>query len=83
MSLLSVAGMILERVVENQIEEFFEKNKLFGDFQFGVRRNKSTISELLQLFDTFLEAKERKNEILILLYDLRSAFDTMKSSLPS
>jgi hypothetical protein len=34
-SLLAVAGMILERVVALQIEEFFERNNLLGKFQFG------------------------------------------------
>ena len=69
--------MILEKVVALQIEEFFEKNNLLGKFQFGFRRNKSTISELLTLFDTILEAKEMRKEILINLYDLSAAFDTV------
>ena len=76
-SLLAVAGMVLEKVVALQIEEFFESNGLLGKFQFGFRRNKSTISELLTLFDTLLEAKEMKREILIILYDLSAAFDTV------
>ena len=70
-SLLAVAGMILEKVVALQIEEFFEKNNLLGKFQFGFR--KSTISKLLTLFDTVLEAKEMGKEILIILYDLSAA----------
>ena len=76
-ALLSVAGMILERIVATQIEDFFEKNMLFGSFQYGFRRKKSTISELLTLFDTLLEAKNVKKEILMMLYDLSSAFDTV------
>ena len=76
-ALLCVPGMILERVVALQIEDYFEKNKLFGKFQFGFRRGKSTIFELLKLFDTLLEAKEEKNEIILLLYDLSSEFDTV------
>ena len=39
-SLLCVAGMILEKVVAHQIESFFEDNKLFGSFQFGFRHKK-------------------------------------------
>ena len=76
-SLLSVAGMILEKVVANQIEDYFEKNELLGKFQFGFRKNKSTTSELLTLFDSLLEAKEKRKEIMVLLYDLSSAFDTV------
>ena len=69
--------MVLEKIVANQIEEFFEKNGLLGSFQFGFRKHKSTISELLELFDTLLNAKDLKKEVLVLLYDLSSAFDTV------
>ena len=70
LSLLSVAGMVLERVVAKQIEEYFETNNLRGTFQFGFRKNKSSISELLTLFDSLLERKEIKKEIMVILYDL-------------
>lgn len=76
-SLLPVAGMVLEKIVASQIEEYFEKHMLLGSFQFAFRRSKSTISELLELFDFLLEAKEDNKEILLLLYDLSSAFDTV------
>ena len=74
-SLLSVAGMILEKIIAIQIEEFFEKNNLFGSFQFGFRKDKNTVSELLTLFDSLLDAKRDKKEILLIMYDLSSAFD--------
>ena len=61
LSLLSVAGMVLERVVAKQIEEYFETINLQGTFQFGFKKNKSSISELLTLFDSLLEKKEKKN----------------------
>ena len=76
-ALLMVPSMVLERVVAIQIENFFEENALFGDFQFGFRRGKSTVSELIQLVDTLMEAKLDKKEICLILYDLSSAFDTV------
>ena len=48
-SLLPVSGMILEKVVAVQVERFFEQNSLLGSFQFGFRKHRSTISELIQL----------------------------------
>ena len=69
--------MVLERVVAIQMENFFEDNNLLGDFQFGFRRGKSTVSELIQLMDTLMEAKLDKKEICLILYDLSSAFDTV------
>ena len=80
-ALLSVSGIILEKIVANQIEKFFEDNFLLGSFQYGFRRNRSTISELLNLFDTLLEAKEDRKEILVLLYDLSCAFDSVQHNI--
>ena len=76
-SLLCVAGMVLERVIAIQIEEYFESNNLLGAFQFSFRKHKSTISELLTMFDSLLEGKENRKEIMIVLYDLSAAFDTV------
>ena len=77
LSLLCVAGMILEKVIAIQIEEYFESNNLLGPFQFGFRKYKSSISELLTLFDSLLEGKENRQEIMVILYDLSAAFDTV------
>ena len=41
-SLLPVAGMILEKMVAIQMEEYFEKNNLLGEFQFGFRQHRNT-----------------------------------------
>ena len=80
-ALLCVAGMVLEKVVFNQLEQYFEENNLFQEFQFGFRRQKSTISELLTLFDKLLKAKEEGSEISLLLFDLSAAFDTIDHEL--
>ena len=77
-ALLCVAAMVLEKIVADQIEKYFESNKLLGEFQFGFRKNKSTISELITLFETLNEAKEENKLILQILYDLSAAFDTVE-----
>ena len=68
-SLLSVPGMVLERVCCMQLEEYFEKNKILQEFQYGFRHHKSTTSELLTLFHKLLEAKEEGKEIALILFD--------------
>ena len=77
MTQVCVAGMVLEWVIAIQIEEYFESNNLLGAFQFGFRKYKSTISELLTLLDSLLEGKENRKEMMIILYDLSAAFDTV------
>ena len=80
-SLISVRGMVLERCVGIQMEDHFEENQLLQDFQFGFRRNKSCISELLTLFNKLLRFKEQGKEIALLLFDLSAAFDTVDQSI--
>ena len=65
----------------DQLEQYFEENNLLQEFQFGFRRQKSTISELLTLFDKLLKAKEEGREISLLLFDLSAAFDTIDHQL--
>ena len=77
-ALLCVAAMVLEKIVADQMEAFFESNNLLGEFQFGFRRHRSTISELLTLFETVQEAREENKLILQILYDLSAAFDTVE-----
>ena len=78
MALLCVAGMVLEKIVADQIESYFEKNRLLGEYQFGFRRNKSTVSEMLTLYETLQEAKDQGLHSLVILYDLSAAFDTIE-----
>ena len=54
---------------------------MFGEFQFGFRQNKSTITELITLFESLLEAKDKNKEIALLMYDLSAAFDTVQVSI--
>ena len=67
--------MILEKITAMQIKEIFESNNPFGSLQFGFRKDKNTVSELLTLFVPVLDAKQDKKEILSIMYDLSSAFD--------
>ena len=77
-ALLCVAGMVLEKMVADQIESYFESNGLLGEYQFGFRRNKSTVSEMLTLYETLQEAKENSMHSLVILFDLSAAFDTVE-----
>jgi hypothetical protein len=73
-SLLSLPGMVCERVIAIQAEEYFESNKILQEFEFGFRKFTSTISDMLTLFDSLLEAN--KEGTLVLNY-LSTAFDTI------
>ena len=68
-ALLSVAGMVLEKIVADQVYSYFEKKGLLGNFQFGFRKHKSTVSEMLTLFETLQEAKEKGLQTLLICFD--------------
>ena len=42
------------------------------------RQNKSTITELITMFESLLEAKDNSKEIALLMYDLSATFDTVQ-----
>ena len=69
--------MVLERCIGIQMEDYFEDNGLLQDFQFGFKRGKSCISELLTLVSKLMRSKEQGKEISLLLFDLSAAFDTV------
>ena len=62
------------------MEAYFEEKQILQDFQFGFRKGKSCISELLTLFSKLMKAKEQGKEISLLLFDLSAAFDTVDHS---
>ena len=53
-SLLSVLSKIYERVVFDQIYEYFHSNNLFYESQYGFRKGHSTEHALLELYDRIL-----------------------------
>jgi len=50
-SLLSVFSKVFERIVFDQLSEFFERNHLLSCFQFGFRRGKSTADAVFEFVD--------------------------------
>ena len=76
-SVLPVISKIYEKIIANQINEYFLNNKLFIDNQYGFRNRHSTELAALEIIDRTLLAMDR-NECPIHVYlDLSKAFDTI------
>lgn len=72
-SLLSLIPKMFESLVANKI--LFELNNIIVDNQHGFRRNKSTITNLLQ-FQTFLsDAPSNGSNVDVMYTDVTKAFD--------
>jgi ribonuclease HI len=68
---------IMERIVNNRLIWYLEKNNLLNSVQAGFRSNRSTIDQLLRLHtDASNGIKAKKNTMAIFL-DFSKAFDLM------
>ena len=66
---------VLERVIYEQVYEYFSINSIFHPNLMGFRKNRSTLTAVLQMYDRWVcGAKEGKINGVILL-DLSAAFD--------
>ena len=73
-SLLPVISKVLEKLIANQLSQYFEDNKLFHDNQYGFRTGLSTEYATIELTDRIISNMDR-NEIPF--RDLSKAFDTL------
>ena len=76
-SLLSAISKLFEKVVYNQLYEYFTKNKLFHENQYGFRTKHSTELAVTELTDRILINIDNKKLSLAIFMDLSKAFDTL------
>ena len=76
-SILPQFSKVLEKLFENRLLNYVEKNNVLNENQYGFRRNRSTTIALLDLsqkVSTFLDNRLSALEIVV---DLRKAFGTI------
>ena len=76
-SLISVFGKIMEKLIYNRLIDFLNKNNVFYSSQFGFRANYSTTHAILQITDKIQNAIENKLFTCGIFLDLTKAFDTV------
>ena len=76
-SLLSAISKLFEKVVYNQLYEYFTKKKLFHESQYGFRTKHSTELAVTELTDRILINIDNKKLPLAIFMDLSKAFDTL------
>ena len=77
MSLLPSISKLFEKVVSNQVSEYFIKNILFHDGQYGFRDSHSTELANIKLTDRIISAVDEKQLPVTIYMDLSKAFDTL------
>ncbi|CAG9137934.1 unnamed protein product [Plutella xylostella] len=76
-SLLTSLSKILEKVVNNQLLKFLEKESLLHDHQFGFRRGRSTEDAVANLVDHVAKKLDSGERCVGVFLDLAKAFDTV------
>ena len=76
-SVLPAISKIMERILYNQLYSYLTKFELLSDSQFGFRKFHSTASALLDCTNEWYVNLDRKMFNLVVLIDLKKAFDTV------
>ena len=76
-SILPITMKIFEKVIHQQVSEFFERNNIISQFQSGFRNYHSTDTAVSFVSDFILEEIAKKKYVGAVLIDLKKAFDTV------
>ena len=77
---IAYLSKVLERVADTQTMNYLTDNGLLAKFQSVYRRFHSTETALLRVFSDILYAIDQQQEVVLVLLDLSSAFDTIDHS---
>jgi len=76
-SLLPSLSKVFERIIHNQLYQYFVDNQLFYHNQYGFRKNHSTELANMDLIDRIVCAMDNKKIPISIFLDLSKAFDTL------
>ena len=76
-SLTSIVCKILESIIRDLIQEFFESNNLYTACQHGFRSNKSCTSQLLEVVEDFSILIDDAETFDTIYLDFKKAFDSV------
>ena len=74
---LEFVGKLLERAVVSQLVDYLDTNMLFEEMQSAYRKNCSTETALLRVYNDFLMSIDDQQCVLLVLLDLSAVFDTV------
>ncbi|XP_036320500.1 uncharacterized protein LOC118735005 [Rhagoletis pomonella] len=76
-NMLSTISKIMVKIVQNQLNKYFEKYNLFCEAQCGFRKNHSCESLLNLVVSQWKMEIARKNCVIAVFIDLKSTFETV------
>ena len=76
-SLLSVLGKLFEKLLLPLFQAHLEDNQILPSFQFGFRKSRSTVHQLVRVTESIKTNINTKKSVGLLSLDLQAAFDTV------
>ena len=76
-SILPYFSKIIEKLIQNRLDNFLYKNDIISSSQFGFRKGKSTENALISVLDFIYETIDLNQFAIGLFVDYRKAFDTV------
>lgn len=74
-SLLEVTGKLFEKILNNRLLTYLEDKNILNTRQHGFRKRRGTHTALAIITDIIARAKANKNQINLILRDIKKAFD--------
>eukprot|EP00732_Lithocolla_globosa_P001166 Lithocolla_globosa_v1_NODE_538_length_3793_cov_198.788235.p1 type:complete len:860 gc:universal NODE_538_length_3793_cov_198.788235:2774-195(-) len=77
-SILITLSKIFERLIHEQLTDFFHSNNLFSKSQYGFLKNRNTTTALIDFYEELLQILDQMGmTALVTFIDLAKAFDTV------
>lgn len=74
-SLTSVPGKLMEKIIRDQLVEHMIENNLFAKSQHGFIFGKSYVTQLLEFLEDVSEELDEGDDVDVIYLDFRKAFD--------
>ena len=74
-SLLNVNSKIFEKIIFKYVFNYIRENHLLSDWQSGFLPGTSTVTQLIEIYDSFCKAVSEGKEVRIVFLDISKAFD--------
>ena len=75
--LTSQLSKVFEKIVREQMLDFFEKNYLLNNTQHGFRKGRSCVSQLIEHFEKIIENLNQGYNVDVIYLDFCKAFDKL------
>ena len=76
-SLTSVTAKCLERIIAGRLTSYLESNALLSNHQFGFRSGRSTMDQLLLVYNDVSKWVDEGSVVDLVLFDFSKAFDVV------